>query len=324
MVPVPMPSPLPVRNGVGPTRLRVPTSGPWSTVAEYVVARFDHLDADDLYRRFDAGEIVGIDGEPIGRGTELGAHRFVWYYRDLPVEEPVPFHEEILHIDDDLVVVDKPHFLPTTPGGRYLRESALVRLRTRLDNPDLTPIHRLDRATAGLVMFSARPETRGAYQSLFEKRRVTKVYEAVSALPAEWDPGAPEIAGRPVPVLYRNHIEARRGELRVVVDDTREPNSETLIEVLGSGMSRSGRAVLHTLLRPHTGRMHQLRVHLAALGIGILGDHWYPVLLPETPDDHSLPLQLLARELEFVDPLSGVERHFSTRRSLAEAPTTQD
>lgn len=321
---MPMPSPLPVRNGVGPTRLHVPTSGPWSTVAEYVVARFDHLDADDLYRRFDAGEIVGIDGEPIGRGTELGAHRFVWYYRDLPVEEPVPFHEEILHIDDDLVVVDKPHFLPTTPGGRYLRESALVRLRTRLDNPDLTPIHRLDRATAGLVMFSARPETRGAYQSLFEKRRVTKVYEAVSALPAEWDPAAPQIAGRPVPVLYRNHIEARRGELRVVADDTREPNSETLIEVLGSGVSGSGRAVLHTLLRPHTGRMHQLRVHLAALGIGILGDHWYPVLLPETPDDHSLPLQLLARELEFVDPLSGVERRFATRRSLAEAPTTQD
>ncbi|MGN0123352.1 MAG: pseudouridine synthase, partial [Rhodococcus sp. (in: high G+C Gram-positive bacteria)] len=93
MVPVPMPSPLPVRNGVGATRLRVPTSGPWSTVAEYVVARFDHLDPDDLYRRFDAGEIVGIDGEPIGRSTVLGAHRFVWYYRDLPVEEPVPFHE---------------------------------------------------------------------------------------------------------------------------------------------------------------------------------------------------------------------------------------
>ncbi|MFX1758216.1 pseudouridine synthase [Rhodococcus sp. As11] len=320
---VPMPSPLPVRNGVGPTRLRVPTSGPWATVAEYVVARFDHLDADDLYHRFDTGEIVGIDGEPIGRSTELGTHRFVWYYRDLPVEEPVPFHEEILHIDDDLVVVDKPHFLPTTPGGRYLRESALVRLRTRLDNPDLTPIHRLDRATAGLVMFSARPATRGAYQSLFERRRVTKVYEAVSALPAEWDPAAPRIAGRPVPVLYRNHIEARRGELRVVVDDTREPNSETLLEVLGSGVSRSGRTVLHTLLRPHTGRMHQLRVHLAALGIGILGDHWYPVLLPETPDDHSLPLQLLARELEFVDPLSGAERRFVTRRILDEAPVSE-
>ncbi|WP_241665849.1 pseudouridine synthase [Prescottella subtropica] len=320
MVRVPMPSPLPVRNGVGPTRLRVPTSGPWATIAEYVVARFDHLDSGDLLRRFDAGEIVGADGSPIGRGTALGAHVFVWYYRDLPVEVPVPFTEEILHVDDDLVVIDKPHFLPTTPGGRYLQESALVRLRVRLDNPDLTPIHRLDRATAGLVMFSARPATRGAYQSLFEKRQVTKVYEAVSALPTGWDAQSPALAGHPVPVLYRNHIEARRGELRVVVDDTREPNSETLIEVRGIGVSTSGRAVLHTILRPHTGRMHQLRVHLSALGIGILGDTWYPDLLPETPDDHALPLQLLARELEFIDPLSGAARRFVTRRTLSEAP----
>lgn len=320
MTGVPMPSPLPVRNGVGPTRLRIPASGPWATIAEYVVARFDHLDAGDLHRRFDDGEIVGTDGSPIGRGTALSAHRFIWYYRDLPVEEPVPFDEEILHADGDLVVIDKPHFLPTTPGGRYLRESALVRLRTRLGNPDLTPIHRLDRATAGLVMFSARPETRGAYQTLFEKRRVVKVYEAVSALPPGWDPGAPMLAGRAVPVVYRNHIEARRGELRVAVDDSREPNAETMIDVLGSGVSASGRAVLHTILRPHTGRMHQLRVHLAALGAGILGDRWYPDLLPEAPDDHALPLQLLARELEFTDPLSGRPRRFVTCRTLGEAP----
>lgn len=320
MTSVPMPSPLPVRNGVGATRLRVPASGPWATVAEYVVARFDHLDADDLHRRFDAGEIVSADGNPIRRDTTLGTHPFIWYYRDLPAEEPVPFREEILYADDDLVVVDKPHFLPTTPGGRYLRESALVRLRTRLGNPDLTPIHRLDRATAGLVMFSARPSTRGAYQSLFEKRHVTKVYEAVSALPPEWDPGAPALGGQTFPFVYRNHIESRRGELRVVVDDSRDPNSETVIELRGTGVSGSGHAVLHTILRPHTGRMHQLRVHLAALGVGILGDRWYPELLPEAPDDHSLPLQLLARELEFTDPLSGTARRFVTRRTLSEAP----
>jgi tRNA pseudouridine32 synthase / 23S rRNA pseudouridine746 synthase len=317
---VPILPPLPVKDGVGPTRLRVPTSGPWATIAEYVVARFDHLDAATLHRRFDAEEIVGNDGSPIGRGTALGEHRFVWYHRDLPVEEPVPFHEEILHRDDDLVVIDKPHFLPTTPGGRYLRESALVRLRNRLDNPDLTPIHRLDRATAGVVMFSARPATRGAYQSLFEKRRVTKVYEAVSALPSDWDPDAPALAGRGVPLVYRNHLAARRGELRVVVDESREPNAETLIDVCGTGIGASGRAVLHTILRPRTGRMHQLRVHLAALGIGILGDRWYPDLLPETPDDHGLPVQLLARELEFTDPLSGRPRRFVTRRTLSEAP----
>lgn len=320
MTRVPMPSPLPVRNGIGPTRLRVPVAGPWATIAEYVVAKFDHLDPDDLRRRFDTGQIVGADGGPVDRTAALGTHLFVWYYRDLPEEDPVPFRETIVHIDDDLVVIDKPHFLPTTPGGRYLRESALVRLRTRLDNPDLTPIHRLDRATAGLVMFSARPATRGAYQSLFEKRQVGKVYEAVSALPADWDDDAPVLAGRAVPVVYRNHIESRRGELRVVVDPSREPNSETVIDVAATGSSVSGRAVLHTILRPHTGRMHQLRVHLAALGAGILGDRWYPDLLPEEPDDHGLPLQLLARELEFTDPLSEIPRHFVTGRTLSEAP----
>jgi tRNA pseudouridine32 synthase/23S rRNA pseudouridine746 synthase len=322
MAPVPMPPPLPVKDGVGPTRLRVPTSGPWATIAEYVVARFDHLDGDDLHRRFDAGEIVGADGSAIGRAAPLGTHEFVWYHRDLPAEEPVPFHEEVLHADDDLVVIDKPHFLPTTPAGRYLRESALVRLRIRLGNPDLTPIHRLDRATAGLVMFSARPATRGAYQSLFEKRQVAKVYEAVSALPTGWDPEAPSLAGRAVPVTYRNHITARRGELRAVVDDAREPNAETVVDVCGTGVSASGRAVLHTVLRPRTGRMHQLRVHLAALGVGILGDRLYPDLLPEAPDDHGLPLQLLARELEFTDPLSGTPRRFVTRRTLSEAPVS--
>lgn len=320
MVGVPMLPPLPVRDGIGPTRLSVPTSGPWPTIADYVVHRFGHMDADVLYGRFASGEIVGADGEPILRDAALGSHRFIWYYRDVPVEVPVPFREEILHVDDDLVVIDKPHFLPTTPGGRYVRESTLVRVRMRLDNPDLTPIHRLDRATAGLVMFSARPDSRGAYQSLFEKRRVGKVYEAVSACPDGFDSESPMLGGQPIPVTFGNHIESRRGELRVVVDTAREPNSETVIDLLGTGVSVSGRSVVHTVLRPHTGRMHQLRVHLAALGVGILGDRWYPDLLPEEPDDHSLPLQLLARELEFTDPLTGEPRRFVTRRTLSEAP----
>ena len=315
--------PLPVRDGVGPTRLRVPLSGPWTTIADFLIARFDHMDPEVLLRRFDAGEIVGADGSPISRETALGAHEFVWYHREVAVEEPIPFREEIIYIDDDIVVVDKPHFLPTTPGGRYVQESALVRLRLRLNNPDLTPIHRLDRATAGLLMFSLRTQTRGAYQSMFENRRVTKVYEAVSALPDDWDEQAPALAGKSFPVTYRNHIESRRGELRVVVDPGREPNAETLVDVVTAGASPSGRSVLQTILRPHTGRMHQLRVHLAALGIPILGDRWYPDLLPEEPDDHALPLQLLARELQFDDPLSGAPRRFRTRRSLSEAPASR-
>ncbi|GAC56262.1 putative pseudouridine synthase [Gordonia hirsuta DSM 44140 = NBRC 16056] len=315
-----MSPPLPVRDGVGPTRLRVPLSGPWPTIAQFVVERFAHLDPQDLYRRVDDGEIVGDDGRLIDRSTPLGEHRCVWYYRELPAEEPIPVTEEILYRDDDLVVVDKPHFLSTTPGGRYLRESALVRLRIRLDNPDLTPIHRLDRATAGLVMFSARPQTRGAYQSLFAQRRVDKVYQAVSAEPADWNRQSPELAGRPVPVVYRNRIESRRGQLRAIVDGPNAREAETTIDVLASGTAASGRRVVQTRLHPHTGRMHQLRVHLAAVGAPILGDRLYPTLLPEAPDDYELPLQLLACELAFADPLTGAPHRFVTRRSLSEAP----
>lgn len=312
-----MASPLPVRDGVGATRLHVPLTGPWPTIGDYMAERFFHLDPERLLARFDRGEIVARDGSPLARDTPLGAQEFIWYYREPPAEREIPFEIEVLHQDADLVVVDKPHFLPTTPGGKYLQNSALVRLRNLLELPELTPIHRLDRATAGLLMFSVRPATRGAYQLLFEKRRVQKVYEAVSALPAGWDPSSPALGGRPFPFVFRNHIEKLRAHVCVQVDADREPNSETLIELRGFDDS-----VLHTLLRPHSGKMHQLRVHLSALGAGILNDTFYPDLLPEAPDDFGRPLQLLARELTFVDPLTGEQRGFVTRRTLQEAPAT--
>jgi tRNA pseudouridine32 synthase/23S rRNA pseudouridine746 synthase len=304
-----------MRDGVGATRLRVPRTGPWATIADYMVERFGHLDPEYLRARFPRGEIFDIDGGAIDEDTPLGAVDFVWYYREPPVELEIPFDSEILHQDDDLVVVDKPHFLPTTPAGKYLQNSALVRLRKLLGNDDLTPIHRLDRATAGILMFSARPATRGAYQTLFQERAIEKLYEAVSALPEGWDAASPALAGQPFPVTVRTHIEKFRGQVCVVVDPGREPNSETVVELLGFDDR-----VLHTLLRPHTGRMHQLRVHLASVGAGILNDGLYPVLRDEKPDDHDRPLQLLARELRFVDPLSGKPREFVTRRTLSEAP----
>jgi len=303
-----MASPLPVRDGVGATRLHVPLSGDWPTVAAYMVERFFHLDPERLLVRFDRGEIVARDGSPLRRDTPLGAEEFVWYYREPPVEREIPFEVALRHQDRDLVVVDKPHFLPTTPGGKFLQNSALVRLRNLLGIPELTPIHRLDRATAGLLMFSARPETRGAYQLMFENRDVQKVYEAVSDRPADWSPEA-------FPLVYRNHIVKHRGEVRVQVDESREPNAETLIEVLSADEH-----VVHTLLRPHSGKMHQLRVHLASLGLGIRNDGFYPTLLPEAPDDFARPLQLLARELHFTDPLSGEPRVFTSGLALQDVP----
>lgn len=310
-----MRSPLPVRDGVGATRLRIPRRGPWPTVADYMVERFGHLDSEMLRARFPRGEIVDFDGAAVALDDPLGSTEFVWYYREPPIEIALPVREEILHIDDDLVVIDKPHFLPTTPAGKYVQNSALVRLRNRLGNPDLVPVHRLDRATAGVLMFSARPATRGSYQLLFQNRQITKVYEAVSARPSGWDDRAPMLAGASFPMTIRTHIEKFRGQVCVQVDPGREPNSETLVELLGAD-----ERVIHTLLKPHTGKMHQLRVHLASVGASILNDNLYPELLPETPDDFEHPLQLLAREVHFVDPLSGQERVFTTRQRLQEAP----
>ena len=301
-----MRAPLPVRDGVGPTRLRVPRTGPWATVAEYVTGRFAHMDAEILLGRFDRGEVVAFDGTPLTRETVLGAEDFIWYYREPPDEPDIPFDVSVRHLDDDLLVVDKPHFLPTTPGGGFLQNSALVRLRRQFDNPDLTPIHRLDRATAGLVMFSVRPATRGAYQTLFADRAVEKVYEAVTSIP---DSGMPAL-----PLTVRSHLTSTRGSLRAVVHEDREPNAETRIEEI-----RIGTKAAHLRLHPRTGRMHQLRSHLAGIGLGILGDRFYPDLLDEAPDDPDRPLQLLARELRFVDPLSGRPREFSTGLVLREA-----
>lgn len=302
-----MRSPLPVRDGVGATRLHVPRTGPWPTVSAYMIERFFHLDPERLLERFDRGEIVAFDGSALTRDTPLQAEEFVWYYREPPVEVEIPFDIEILHQDEHLVVIDKPHFLPSTPAGKFVQNSALVRLRRLLDNPDLAPIHRLDRATAGLLMFSARPATRGRYQFMFQQREIEKVYEAVSARPAGWDDDLPR--------TVRMHIEKLRGQVCVAVEPQREPNSETLVELIEADDD-----VVHTLLRPHTGKMHQLRVHLASIGLGILHDNLYPILTDEKPDDHEHPLQLLARELRFVDPISGAEREFVTRRSLDFAP----
>ncbi|SJN35285.1 Ribosomal large subunit pseudouridine synthase A [Microbacterium esteraromaticum] len=310
-------SPLPVRDGVGATRLHLPMTGPWATVGDYMAERFFHLSPELLFARFDRSEIIALDGTALTRETPLGAHEFIWYYREPAVEREIPFDVQVLYQDRDLVVADKPHFLPTTPGGKYLQNSALVRLRRQLDLPELAPIHRLDRATAGLVMFTVRPEVRGAYQLLFERREVEKVYEAVSPLPDEWDAASPALAGEPFPIVYRNHIEKLRGNVCVRADAEREPNSETLVELIDADDR-----VMHTLLRPHSGKMHQLRVHLAALGAGILNDSFYPELLPEAPDNFGKPLQLLARELRFIDPLSGAPRDFATHRTLQEAPAS--
>ncbi|MDP9882759.1 tRNA pseudouridine32 synthase/23S rRNA pseudouridine746 synthase [Sinomonas atrocyanea] len=318
-----MKSPLPVRDGVNATRLRLPAEGPWETALDYMLHRWGHIDPEGILARFDGGEIVGMDGSPLHRGTPLEEHTFIWYYRTLPPEERLPVEIAVLHRDEHVLVADKPHFLPTTPGGTYIQESALVRLRNALDLPDLIPMHRLDRMTAGVLLFSVNPATRGRYQVLFERRAVQKEYECVSALAPAGSGAAAHDAGWAAerfaaPVVVRNRMEKRRDYLLASVVDG-EPNAETRVslERVG-GPADAPRALFR--LEPHTGKTHQLRVHLAGLGAGIMHDPFYPVLLDQAPDDYARPLQLLARGIRFRDPLTGRETEFRSRLSLQEAP----
>ena len=328
-----MQSPLPVRDGVNATRLRLPDEGPWDTAMDYMMHRWGHIDPQGIEDRFDAGEIVGEGGARLDRSTRLEDHTFIWYYRTLPPETRIPVEISILHQDDHLLVVDKPHFLPTTPGGTYIQESALVRLRNQLDLPDLIPMHRLDRMTAGLLLLSTNPETRGKYQVLFEKRQVQKEYECVSA--------AAPAAGYPAvdfPVVVRNRMTKSRSYLLAEVIDG-EPNAETRIELLktydaGSPLSAGGTASTASAagtasapeqrglyrLEPHSGKTHQLRVHMASLGLGIVNDAFYPDLLDKAPDDYTRPLQLLARGIRFVDPITKEPVEYRSTLQLSEAP----
>lgn len=337
---MPQKSPLPVRNGVNATRLRVPLTGPWPTVHDFVLEKFGHIDPEGITARFLDGEIVDSTGAPLSAQSPLGTAEFIWYYRSLPQETPLPVTEQVLFEDDHLLVVDKPHFLPTTPAGRYVQESLLVRLRDRLNLPELIPIHRLDRGTAGVVMFAKNPQTRGAYQLLFENRQVAKTYQCVSLLN-----DSPTASAARFPLTVRNRIEKTKGivvsELvpysvadsgnrlqdrrrrvkgRRRTDPVPGANSSSRVELLEQGQSRYGSGVGLFRLTPHTGKTHQLRVHMALLGLGILHDRFYPDLWDDAPDDFDAPLQLLAHSISFADPLSGEQRQFTSQRGLIEAP----
>ncbi|WP_327675010.1 RluA family pseudouridine synthase [Kitasatospora sp. NBC_00458] len=297
------PAPLPQRLGVDPVHLRLPvTGGPWPTVRAYLAERLPAAAAERVDALLDARGVVGQDGRPVEPDEPFRPGAHLWFYRELPAEVPVPFELEVLHRDEHLVVVDKPHFLATTPRGRHVVETALSRLRHALALPALSPAHRLDRLTAGLAMFVVRPEDRGAYQTLFRDRLVHKEYQAV----APYDPALE------LPRTVRSHIVKERGEIAARELDA-PPNSESRIDLVerrgGLGRYR---------LRPSTGRTHQLRLHMSGLGVPILGDPVYPVVLPEpAPDDFRRPLQLLSAVVEFTDPLSGRRCRFESRRTLS-------
>jgi tRNA pseudouridine32 synthase / 23S rRNA pseudouridine746 synthase len=281
-------APLPVRDGLGPARLRLHGGN----VADEFGRRF----GPDGRAKVLAGEVVDANGVVIDATTAKPAGAVVYLYRELPDEVEVPFDIPVLHRDADIVVVDKPHFLATMPRGGHVAQTALVRLRRELDLPELSPAHRLDRLTAGVLLFTARREIRGAYQTLFARGLVGKTYLARSSAQPRID----------LPTVLRSRIIKRRSQLQAY-EEPGEPNAETLIEALGDGRYR---------LTPRTGRTHQLRVHMASLGLPIENDPLYPDVIDVAADDFSSPLRLVAHRLEFDDPLTGAHRAFASSVEL--------
>ena len=274
--------------------------GAWPTVLDSLCAQFAAISREQWLDRIARGRVLDGYGIAITPDTPYREGLRIHYYREVVAEPPIPFTETVLHVDEHLVVADKPHFLPVTPAGGFVEQTLLRRLIRRLDNPGLVPLHRIDRATAGLVLFSANRVSRAAYQALFRERRIDKRYEALA-------PALPALA---FPLLRRSRLVTGEPFFRMCEIDG-EPNSETRIEVIGNDGDR-WRYALH----PVTGRKHQLRVHMAALGAPIAGDTLYPALAEKAGDDYRHPLKLLAHSLAFFDPLSGAPRRFESRLTL--------
>jgi tRNA pseudouridine32 synthase/23S rRNA pseudouridine746 synthase len=287
----------PILAAPAPSRLQLPP-GDWPSLLEGLCARFPRIDRAQWADRFARGRVQDAQGRALAPDQAWQVGLEIVYFREVADEPVIPFAEAIVHQDAHLLVADKPHFLPVTPAGAYVRETLLARLVARTGNRDLVPLHRLDRLTAGLVLFSTRPDTRDAYQRLFRERRIEKVYDALA-------PALPHLA-----FPLERHTRLAPGEpFFRMAEVPGEPNARTRIEVIdGNGPA------WHYRLHPVTGRKHQLRVHMAGLGAPILGDDLYPELLADGPAD--APLQLLAKELTFDDPLTGKRRTFTSGLSL--------
>ncbi|MBI3728342.1 MAG: pseudouridine synthase [Burkholderiales bacterium] len=295
----PQPLPLPVRDGIAPSYIWIP-EGHWDNVFSFLQDHFPDVGASTWQARLDKQEVVDQQGKVLLADSMVRRGMCIYYYREIENETPIPFHEEILFQDEHLLVVDKPHFLPVTPSGRFLRETLLVRLKKDTGLTDLTPIHRLDRETAGVMLFSHNPATRGQYQSMFQRKSMAKTYHAIAK-------HLPELA---FPLRHYSRMEEAE-KFFVMCEVAGIANSETLVNI----KERRGEHSLYQL-QPVTGRKHQLRLHMSSLGAPILNDAFYPAALPCKADDFSAPLQLLAKSICFDDPITGQQRYFESKKSL--------
>lgn len=285
------------------SRLQLPP-GTHPDLLEGLCASFPQIPRETWIDRFSRDRVQDATGTPLSADAPYRVGMEIRYFREVADEPVIHAVESIVHADAHLVVADKPHGLPVVPAGAYVRETLLHRLVQRLGNPDLVPLHRIDRATAGLVLFSADPQTRGAYQALFRERAIRKVYEAVA-------PPLPDVA---FPLVRATRLEGGEPFFRMR-EVAGAANSETRVDV-----AQRDEHAWRYVLEPVTGRKHQLRVHMAALGAPIANDRWYPVCLAQDEALDAPPLQLVARRLEFVDPIDGRMRRFESAMPLQWPP----
>ena len=294
---------LPVRDGVGPSQVTLP-EGPWTCMLDFLAERFPAIAADEWRARMAGGNVVDRTGRCVAPEQPYVPYGRLYYYRTVPNELPNAAQACVLFEDELLVVADKPHFLPVTPSGNYLQETLLVRLRRKLGLDALTPLHRLDRETAGVVLFAKQQATCAAYHALFVDREVAKTYQAI----------APRNPLLQFPLTRTSTLVTSDQfmQMREAPDDgSAKPNARTEIELLETRGTYA-----RYRLRPVTGKRHQLRVHMAALGLPIQGDRIYPSLLPQGSDEADNPLRLLAESIAFRDPVTGERRLFSSRQHL--------
>lgn len=297
------PQVLPLRDGVKPSCVVLPTQGAGSCL-DYLLQRLPSVSRAEWLARMERAEVRDELGRCVEAHTPLRHGLRIYYYREVQAEPAVPFEAQVLFQDAHIVVADKPHFLPVMPGGQYLQNTLLVRLKKQLGLPDLSPVHRIDRDTAGLVLFAIHKAERGAYQALFRERHVRKSYEAI----APWNPALV------FPRTHASRMQESDSFIRMhEVPGT--PNSLTHMQLLEHNTHWA-----RYRLEPVSGKRHQLRVHMAALGLGLRGDGLYPVVDDAPPGDFSRPLMLLARTLAFEDPVTGQARAFQTQRTLGDLP----
>lgn len=291
----------PMLNGVTASKvfLQATADSP-KTVYAYLCAQFPHIDPSEWQSRFDNGLVYDAQGKALTIESSFQANTHCFYYRFLAHEVHVPFQHQILFENEHLLVVDKPHFLTMSPTGQYVQETLLVRLKQQTGNEHLTPIHRLDRETAGVVLISKCVQSRGVYQQIFATRQVQKTYHAIAVYRDDLS----------FPLITKLKMEKGQPFYTMQVVEG-EPNSETEIQLL----QHNGQWGKYEL-KPHTGKQHQLRVHLSHLGIPIQNDPFYPQVSHKADDDFSAPLQLLAKHIHFTDPVTQKQMQFSSELEL--------